>query len=652
MNGIFGIIDYSLKNVDKKRIEKMFRAYNYSHFNHIKKYEAINCYLYSFIHSLSNEDLCNEELFYDQFTDSVILADAYIYNRDELINILDIPYAVSDSELLLKAYNKWNHQCIEFIDGDFIFLIHDFKSNKTTIFRDQVGKNLLYYRLYNNKLVFSSNIKGILEEADYDIELNSTWIANYFFEKSSIVELDGVETVYETILQVPPSTYIEITNCKINNVKYWNPLTKIKKLKGEKDNILNDLFNICNDSVTKRINLEGKIAIKLSGGLDSNLVAGLAARQLSKENKVLNTYTATPEKQFEREIGKSFISNEKKYASMINEIYPNISMSFEESKNADALTCIDAILDVLEQPYKFIQNSHWIDAINKKVLEDGNSLILSGSYGNASLSFGEFYPYINNLIASGKIFKATKLIYKYSENNYKLCFRHIKSTIKAISPTFRCNRININESIVNHSIINQVNLLQIESNRLNSKFRFKLNVQSYNNIRESNVSIKVLSHINHANAKYELYTGIIQRDPTMDKNIIEYCYSIPDEYFNDDIRDRQIIRSIGKGIVPNTILELHHKRGFQGADWVFRIEDKLLQITVELDELMKSRELNKYISQESVNVIILKLQKMGITNSTYMYVHELISIIIFGKFLQNYTKERRERYERVDKTNS
>ena len=65
----------------------------------------------------------------DKHSGLAITADARIDNRQELISALRLkrrhPSTITDSELILGAYQKWAEQCVDHLIGDFAFLIWD-----------------------------------------------------------------------------------------------------------------------------------------------------------------------------------------------------------------------------------------------------------------------------------------------------------------------------------------------------------------------------------------------------------------------------------------------------------------------------------------------------------------------------------------------
>ena len=98
--------------------------------------------------------------------DLIITADARIDNRDELIEALDLNgrlrQTITDSELILAAFERWGEGCPERLLGDFSFAIWDRQKNRLFCARDHMGVKPFYYYLSNKVIVFASEIKALL----------------------------------------------------------------------------------------------------------------------------------------------------------------------------------------------------------------------------------------------------------------------------------------------------------------------------------------------------------------------------------------------------------------------------------------------------------------------------------------------------------
>ena len=72
-------------------------------------------------------------------------------------------FSNSDTEVIIKAYHYWGEGCLERLDGMFAFAIWDTKKKKLFLARDRLGVKPLFYCNLNNNLLFSSEIKSILQ---------------------------------------------------------------------------------------------------------------------------------------------------------------------------------------------------------------------------------------------------------------------------------------------------------------------------------------------------------------------------------------------------------------------------------------------------------------------------------------------------------
>src|SRR3989339_1534797 len=97
----------------------------------------------------------------------VLVFNGEIYNfqeiRDELRKKGHQFRSNSDSEVILNSYIEYGVDCVQKFNGIFAFAIFDKKNKSLFLARDRMGVKPLYYYWDNNKFIFSSEIKAILE---------------------------------------------------------------------------------------------------------------------------------------------------------------------------------------------------------------------------------------------------------------------------------------------------------------------------------------------------------------------------------------------------------------------------------------------------------------------------------------------------------
>ncbi len=179
-------------------------------------------------------------------------------------------HSKTDTEVVLKLYEKLGIDFINGLNGDFAISILDKHKGKLYLIRDRVGVKPLYYYHENDKLVFASEIKSILA-AGVKAELNEDEILNYFVFKYSPQQI----TLYKNILRLPPASYLEYDVAKnsFSICKYWH----VEKNKAYANLSYNDaqdcLFELLKDSTQMRLLADVPIGNFLSGGLDSSIIA-------------------------------------------------------------------------------------------------------------------------------------------------------------------------------------------------------------------------------------------------------------------------------------------------------------------------------------------------------------------------------------------
>jgi asparagine synthase (glutamine-hydrolysing) len=83
------------------------------------------------------------------------------------------------------------------------------------------------------------------------------------------------------------------------------------------------------------------------------------------------------------------------------------------------------------------------------------------------------------------------------------------------------------------------------------------------------------------NAATRAVTGIEVRDPTADKRILDFCFSIPPDQFLAGGRSRSLIRRAMKDRLPDSV-RLENRRGLQSADWYLPVREAIPAMRSEL----------------------------------------------------------------------
>jgi len=211
-----------------------------------------------------------------------IVADARIDNRSELIEALRVTERtkeITDSELILAAYQQWGENCSTHLTGDFAFAIWDGRNQKLFCASDHMGVKSLYYYLTDQAVVFASEIKAILAMPEVPCRLNEMRVADYLV---TLFE-DRAGTFYEGIQRLPGAHTLSVGRDKSAVRKYWK-LDSTKEIRLGSDAEYVEAFReLFTESVRCRTRSAYPIGATVSGGLDSSSIACLA-RNLTSGN--------------------------------------------------------------------------------------------------------------------------------------------------------------------------------------------------------------------------------------------------------------------------------------------------------------------------------------------------------------------------------
>lgn len=237
----------------------------------------------------------------------VIVCNGEVYNykklKKEYFSDNDIFDTETDTEVVLKLYEKFGYDAFGMLEGMFAFAIYDSEKQKILIARDYFGEKPLYYTLQNNVFYWASELKSIISVLPIipAIDLNGL---NLFFRLSYI---PAPFTIYSEIFKLEPNRYIEI-DCKTGIFETREIKQAVKdygKLSFEDAKKLT--CELVRQSVASRMIADVPIGAFLSGGVDSSIVSLVASHYL---NKPLDTFSIGFEKKEFDETDKSRVVSE------------------------------------------------------------------------------------------------------------------------------------------------------------------------------------------------------------------------------------------------------------------------------------------------------------------------------------------------------
>lgn len=133
-----------------------------------------------------------------------VVFDGELYNIGSVADIFELCGFSCAAEAVLESYIAFGYECAEYLDGAFAFAIYDEYRNEVFLARDKMGGKPLYYMRDGLRLLFSSEIKGLLrsmpEGAQIDMGAVRTLVSG------AVGEVSGVD-VYREISELPVGSF-------------------------------------------------------------------------------------------------------------------------------------------------------------------------------------------------------------------------------------------------------------------------------------------------------------------------------------------------------------------------------------------------------------------------------------------------------------
>jgi len=196
----------------------------------------------------------------------------YVELRAELEELGHRFGTTCDTEVLANAYAEWGPDCLERLNGDFAFAVWDTLTRELFLARDRFGVRPLFVMELGRDLWFASEAKALLSHPRARRELDRAALAEFFVTWGS----PSGRSSFEGIRELPPGCSLRVGRRGIDQAQRWWDLDFSAEAEGRDDELLEELQALLDDSVRLRMRADVPVAVYISGGLDSSIVASLA----------------------------------------------------------------------------------------------------------------------------------------------------------------------------------------------------------------------------------------------------------------------------------------------------------------------------------------------------------------------------------------
>jgi asparagine synthase (glutamine-hydrolysing) len=192
----------------------------------------------------------------------------------------------ADTEVLVHLYEEYGDALVHALEGMFTFALWDAPHRRLLIARDRFGEKPLFLHEHAGELMFASELTSLVEVKPSLRELDADAIDAFFV----FAYVPGPGTIAPNIRQLPPGHMLvwdrEARRC--DERAWWSPPDRDVSSREPFSAVAAEAKRLFRESVRTRMVADVPVGVFLSGGVDSTLVAVVAAQETSQR---LKTFT-------------------------------------------------------------------------------------------------------------------------------------------------------------------------------------------------------------------------------------------------------------------------------------------------------------------------------------------------------------------------
>ena len=211
----------------------------------------------------------------------VIIFNGEIYNyqplREELLRRGHKLKTKSDTEVVLRLFQDEGPACLDRFNGMFAIAIWDTRRRRLFLARDRLGVKPLYYVDLGGRFLFGSEFKSILRYDGFTPTVDPTGVDQYL----ALRYVPGPGGMFRELRKLPAGHFMFVEGGGCHLERWWQPQCHAGPFPGTDEEYLEGFAAHFERSVRLRLISEVPLGTYLSGGVDSQTITAVMARQVS-----------------------------------------------------------------------------------------------------------------------------------------------------------------------------------------------------------------------------------------------------------------------------------------------------------------------------------------------------------------------------------
>lgn len=579
----------------------------------------------------------------------ILVSAGRIDNRPELMRELAIPAATAldlpDSAFILHAYEKWGDDCPGRLLGDYSFALWHCREKRLLLAQSPFSSNPLFFYRTPKLFVFATMPKGLFALPSVPREINNERLADYLAGAPG----EPGSSIFRSIERLQGGNSLVVTRESLRVRQFWRINLK-GELRLKHDDEYPEAFNeLFGRTVSDHLRSLTPVGIMLSGGLDSTSIAATACPLLKSRGDRLTAFTEVPRTGFDGPVVKGRYADETPFVQAMARMYNNLDINLIRTEGPFYLQNLDRFFAATEIPRINASNLPWINAIHEESSRQGIRVLLSGDFGNLTISWsgagllaqllrtGRWTSALNEARAMGNrknSFPTLRVLVGQGILPLlpTLLWRSVTHLRRKIDPDFSVIPTLKVLSLIRPEFAEEQRVVQ-RAQEKGHEFPFRM--------RPDTRRIRVAALERVQDAKSSVVSGnrsrfgVELRDPTSDTRIIEFCLSLPEKQFLSMGVQRRLIRRAMAHRLPQEVLT-NNERGLQASDWFERMGGAHAEILDELARLEQCQLARLALDLGRMRRIMEQLPHAGGSAESNLndYRNLMETALVIGRFLR------------------
>ncbi|MFI5086061.1 MAG: asparagine synthase (glutamine-hydrolyzing) [Actinomycetales bacterium] len=530
-----------------------------------------------------------QEPMYSADGQTVLVYNGEVYNyldlRAELEGLGRTFVTVSDTEVVLQAYEQWGEEAFDRFNGMFGLAIHDRARRRLVLARDHFGIKPLYFADAGSPdapaLLFASEIRPILAAGKIGKKVNERILYRYLQFR---IHDEEAATFFEGIRKLMPGEKLVLDTATGNYTV--SAFTRLKEELAElagietpySQAVIDEYRDRFTEAVRLRLQSEVPVGTALSGGLDSSAVVATINKLMQEKAAATDSLGAT--QQTFSAIFPNSINDEEKYAdAVLATCQGNVTSHKILPKAAEFAVDLEDFVRTMEEP--IISSGPYAQY---RVMQEASkhvTVLLDGQGADEMMAgyIPYYFAYLRQLRKNGQ---HTKLA------------REMASSADIL---FRLGRFRLKSKL---TVKKEITIGPL----LNKAFTARFKTEKFSNIPD-NLKLRLIDDLFHkslpAVLRYEdkntMRFSLEGRVPFLDKEVVKFLFSLSDESIIKGGWNKRILRDATRNLLPEMISNRRNKIGFTTpeAEWFVLMKEKIYEIF-----LSSSFENRPYWNQDAV----------------------------------------------------